>query len=76
MTELFCHSNRPSILFFFGNNESTADADVSMDTDLIQVAYSMGGMSIKAFQGEVDNPGYDSDAAKRTWTEVSLGLAF
>ena len=58
------------------DNESTADADVSQDTDLLQVAYSMGGMSIKAYQGEISNPGYDSDAAKRSWTEVSLGLAF
>ena len=53
-----------------------AIADVSQDTSLIQIAYSMGGMSIKAFQGEVDNPGYDSNAAKRSLTEISLGLAF
>ena len=58
------------------DNASTAVASVSQDTQLIQIAYSMGGMSIKAYQGEVTNPGYDSDAAKRSWTEVSLGLAF
>jgi len=58
------------------DNASTAVAHVSQNTQLIQVAYSMGGMSIKAFQGEVDNPGYDSNAAARSLTEISLGLAF
>jgi len=58
------------------DNASTAIADVSQDTDLLQVAYSMGGMSIKAFQAEISNPGYDSNAAEVTQTEVSLGLAF
>jgi len=58
------------------NGQGQSIGDVSQDTSLIQIAYSMGGMSIKAFQGEIDNPGYDSDAAKRSLTEISLGLAF
>ena len=58
------------------DNASTAIASVSEETTAIQIAYSMGGMSIKAFQGEVSNPGYDSNAAKRSLTEISLGLAF
>jgi hypothetical protein len=45
-------------------------------TDGIQIAYSMGAMSIKAYQLDTENPGYDSDAADKTATEIALGLAF
>ena len=55
---------------------ATAIADVDMDSEAIQISYSMGGMSIKAYQMETTNPGYDSDATKHTATEISLGLAF
>jgi len=58
------------------DNASTAVASVSQDTQAIQIAYSMGGMSIKAFQMEVSNPSYDSDAAQVDQTEISIGLAF
>jgi len=58
------------------DNASTAVADVSQDTEALQISYSMGGMSISAFQMEVSNPGYDSDAAKREQTEINIGLAF
>jgi outer membrane protein OmpU len=58
------------------DNASTAVAAVSQDTEAIQIAYSMGGMSIKAFQMETSNPGHDSNATKRTQTEIALGLAF
>jgi outer membrane protein OmpU len=51
-------------------------ADVTMGQEAIQIAYSMGGMSIKAYQMEVENVGYDSDAAKRDVTEIALGLSF
>ena len=54
----------------------TTNADVSMDTEMLQVSYSMGGMSISAFQADVKNPGYDSDATTHSATEVSIGLAF
>ena len=50
--------------------------DVSMDTKAIQVAYSMGAMSVKAYQMSTKNPGYDNDAADRDVTEIALGLAF
>ena len=36
----------------------------------------MGGMSIKAYQMERKNPGYDSDEGKHTASEISIGLAF
>ena len=53
-----------------------AIADVDQDTKAIQVAYSMGAMSIKAYNMETKNPGYDTDAATRSVTEIALGLAF
>ena len=60
-----------------GSNTATqTTADVTMGQEAIQIAYSMGGMSIKAYQMEVENVGYDSDAAKRDVTEIALGLAF
>ena len=58
------------------DNASTAVADVTQDIEAIQVSYSMGGMSIKAYQMEVTNPGYDTDADKGKETEIALGLAF
>jgi len=44
--------------------------------DGLQVAYSMGAMSIKAYRLDVENPNFDSDASDRTATEIALGLAF
>ena len=58
------------------DNATTAVADQSMDSEAIQIAYSMGGMSVKAYQMETNNQAYDSDAAKLTATEISIGLAF
>jgi len=47
-----------------------------METEALQVAYSMGAMSIKAYNMETTNPGYDSDASKRSISEIALGLSF
>jgi len=58
------------------DNATTAIADVDQDSEALQVSYSMGGLSIKAFQMERENPGYDSDAKKQTASEISIGLAF
>jgi len=58
------------------DNASTAVADVSQDSEAIQMSYSMGGMSIKAYQMERTNPGYDGDAATHSASEISIGLAF
>jgi len=58
------------------DNAATAVADVTMKTDGIQLAYSMGAMSIKAYRLDVENPAWDDDAADRTNTEIALGLAF
>ena len=51
-------------------------ADVTQETTALQLAYSMGAMSIKAYQMDTDNPGYDSNAASTTDTEIAVGLAF
>ena len=58
------------------DNASTAIADVDQEIDAIQVAYSMGGMSIKAYQMDVTNPAFDEDAGDENVTEIALGLAF
>jgi len=58
------------------DNATTAVAAVSQDSEAIQVSYSMGGLSISAFQMERSNPGYDGDAAKHSASEINLGLAF
>jgi hypothetical protein len=58
------------------DNASTAIADVSQDTEALQISYSMGGMSISAYQMERSNPGWDSNATKHTASEISIGLAF
>ena len=55
---------------------SSATADVTMETEALQVAYSMGAMSIKAYNMETTNPGYDSDAVKKSISEIALGLSF
>jgi outer membrane protein OmpU len=54
----------------------TEIADVEQDTSAIQIAYSMGAMSVKAYQMEQDNPGYDNNAASSKATEIAIGLAF
>ena len=51
-------------------------ADVDQETEALQAAYSMGGMTIKAFQMEASNPGWDSNATKNTFSEISIGLSF
>ena len=51
-------------------------ADVDQKIDAIQVAYSMGGMSIKAYQMDVTNPSFDENADDSKVTEIALGLAF
>ena len=54
----------------------TTDDDVTETIDALQVAYSMGGMSIKAYNMEVSNPDQDDDAADQSVTEIALGFAF
>jgi len=55
---------------------ATTDDDVTEEIDAIQIAYSMGGMSIKAYNMEVTNPDQDTNAADQSITEIALGFAF
>ena len=55
---------------------ATTDDDITQEIDALQVAYSMGGMSIKAYNMEVTNPDQDQDAADQSVTEIALGFAF
>ena len=55
---------------------ATTDDDVTEEIDALQVAYSMGGMSIKAYNMEISNPGQDDNAADQSITEIALGFAF
>ena len=50
--------------------------DQTQKTESIQIAYSMGSMSIKAYATETSNPNYDTDAEKLNVNEIALGLAF
>ena len=55
---------------------TTSDDDVTESVDALQIAYSMGGMSVKAYNMEVTNPDQDDDAADASITEIALGFAF
>ena len=55
---------------------TTETADVTQNTDSLQVAYSMGSMSVKAYTTEIVNPNYDEDAANLKKNEIAIGLAF
>ena len=54
----------------------TEIADVAMESTSIQFAYTMGSMSIKGYQTDTDNPGWDSDAQSDEVTEIAVNFAF
>ena len=54
---------------------STA-TDVDEKHESLQMAYSMGAMSIKAYKTEITNPNFDEDAESITKNEIALGLSF
>ena len=58
------------------DKSGTETEDVTMKTESLQVAYSMGSMSVKAYSTETSNPNFDSDAEKLNVNEIALGLAF
>ena len=58
------------------DNATAAIANVDMESDSIQFAYTMGSMSIKGYQTETKNPGWDSDADSNTETEIAVNFAF
>ena len=60
----------------YNAQSEAASQDVDQEIDAIQFAYSMGGMSIKAYQMDVTNPAFDENADDSKVTEIALGLAF
>ena len=50
--------------------------DVTKESTSIQFAYTMGSMSIKGYQTDTDNPGWDSDAQSNEVTELAINFAF
>ena len=58
------------------DNASSAIANVDMESDSIQFAYTMGSMSIKGYQTDTDNPGWDSNASSDEVTELAVNFAF
>ena len=58
------------------DDASTAVDDVTMKTESLQVAYTMGSMSINAYSTETSNPNYDTDADNLNVNEIAIGLAF
>ena len=50
--------------------------DVTKSSSSIQFAYTMGSMSIKGYQTDTDNPGWDSDAKSNEVTELAVNFAF
>ena len=58
------------------NKSGTSTADVEQTTDALQVAYSMGGMSIKAYTTETKNPNFVDGSRSLKSNEITLGLAF
>ena len=60
-----------------GTNGSVADElDVDEKHESLQMAYSMGAMSLKAYTTEITNPNFDEDAETVTKNEIALGLSF
>ena len=56
-----------------GNGDET---DVDEKHESLQLAYSMGGLSVKAYTTEITNPNFNEDADAYTKNEIALGLAF
>jgi outer membrane protein OmpU len=54
----------------------TTTSDVTQSSDSLQIAYSMGAMSVKAYATSIKNPNYDEDARDLSINEVALGLSF
>jgi len=55
----------------------TTDKDIEMNAESLQVAYTMGGMSLKIADGEVTNASYSSaSAGDHDARTIALSLAF
>jgi len=59
-----------------GTAANTGNSYVTQDSDSLQIAYSMGAMSVKAYSTSVSNPNYDTNAKELSVNEIAIGLAF
>ena len=57
-------------------NAIGATTATSADIEALTIAYSMGGMSIKAYRMNATNPNYDANAVTTEKSEIALALAF
>ena len=58
-------------------NKQTTNGDVTNEATSIQIAYSMGGASIRLAESSSDNQDYNTGAAyDRDNTVLSVSLAF
>ena len=60
----------------YDSRNMATTTDVTQEAESLQIAYSMGSMSIKAYSTEITNPNYDEDAANLKKNEIAIGLAF
>jgi outer membrane protein OmpU len=58
-------------------SKQTSTTNVTAEADSVQIAYSMGGASVRIAQGSADNMAYNTGAAyDRDNTVISVALAF
>jgi len=58
-------------------SERTSTTNVELEASSVQIAYSMGGVSIRLADGSIDNQNYTTAAAnQRDATTLSVALAF
>ena len=60
----------------YDSRNAATNTDVTQESESLQIAYSMGSMSIKAYSTEITNPNFDDDAANLKKNEIAIGLAF
>ena len=60
----------------YDSRNMATTTDVTQESESLQIAYSMGSMSIKAYSTEITNPNFDEDAANLKKNEIAIGLAF
>ena len=58
------------------DGQSFSIADSTMDTTSLNIAYTVGSMSIAMVSSDQSNVGWDSDAGDATRKELSVRLAF
>jgi len=58
-------------------SERTSTSNVELEASSVQIAYSMGGLSVRLADGSIDNQNYTTGAANsRDATTLSVALAF